>query len=108
MQSSQASLCQSLPVTWVLFGHKPQGMGMARIQEASGCTAGSSLAAMQEPCSYSYHRAGGMALTAAVPVRAKHEGAQCAGFAVSRHPKDLVKHCNPVILLLLVTKCTNA
>lgn len=47
---------------------------MARIQEASGCTAGSSLAAMQEPCSCSHHGAGGMALTAAMPVHEKGKG----------------------------------
>lgn len=63
-KGNQASHCQSLPVTWVLFGCKPWEMG-------SGCTTGSSLAAMQEPCSCSHRRAGGMALPAAVPVHEK-------------------------------------
>lgn len=42
-QSSQASCCQSLPVTWGLFGRKLWETGTARIQEASGRAAGSSL-----------------------------------------------------------------
>ena len=42
-ESSRASHCRLLPVTSGLFGCKPWETGMARIEEASGCAAGSSL-----------------------------------------------------------------
>lgn len=77
---------------------------MARIQEARGCTAGSSLAATQKPSSCSRCRAGEMALTAAMPVHEKGEGERSG-------VRALITSCSPthgdvqlVVVLGMVAK----